>query len=384
MPRAASLCLILLSLLILCTSAETIPNPSKRKGAGPLFQVVRRGKWGYMDRNGRIAIAPQFEYERDFFHGLAGVSLNKKWGFINEKGTVVIRAQFDEVRDFLDDLAPVRMGRKWGYIDTAGRMVVEPRFQAAAEFHEGLARVHIWERVGCTSGRFTKEDAPEYSFRLREDDHSDMPGCFPEGGHFGFVDKTGAVVIPANFFVAQDFSEGMAAVRVEETADSKYGYIDRTGRFTITPRFNYGGPFSEGLAAVETSARIVGDQVVDIAWGYADKTGGLAIPARYEFAGTFSEGLARVAIRAGRSMGYIDSSGKLVILPRFSEAWDFSDGIAAACASGCSYVDHSGKSIITAFHAWWPFVDGLAVVQDSDRHQVYIDKKGRVIARYDE
>ncbi len=384
MSRAAKLCLILLSLLTLCASAETVRNPSKRKGAGPLFQIARDGKWGYMDRTGRIAIAPQFEYERDFFHGLAGVYLGKKWGFIDEKGTLVITAQFDEVRDFLADLAPVRIGRKWGYINTSGRMVIPPRFQAAAEFHEGLARVHVWERVVCTQGEFTKDNAPEYVFRLLEDDASDLPGCFPQGGHFGFIDQAGILVIPAQFFVAQDFAEGMAAVRVEESSESKFGYIDRSGRFVISPRFNQAGHFSEGLAAVETSARIVGDHVVDIAWGYVDKTGRLAIPARYEFAGTFSEGLARVAIRLGRSMGYIDSNGKMVVSPRFSQAWDFSDGIAAACANGCSYVDRSGKSIIAAFHAWWPFVDGLAVVQDSDRHAVYIDKKGRVVARYDE
>lgn len=384
MSRVAKLCLITSSLLTLCASAETVRNPSKRKGAGPLFQVVRDGKWGYMDRNGRITIAPRFAYERDFFHGLAGVYVNKKWGFIDEKGTVIISAQFDEVRDFLDDLAPVRVDRKWGYIDTAGRMVIEPRFQAAAEFHEGIARVQIWEKVVCTSGEFTKDNAPEYAFRLLEDDPSDLPGCFPQGGHFGFIDKTGALVIPARFFVAEDFAEGMAAVRVEESRDSKYGYIDRTGGFVITPRFNQAGPFSEGLAAVETSARLVGNQVVDIAWGYVDKTGRLAIPAKYGFAGQFSEGLARVAIQSGRSMGYIDPKGRMVISPRFSQAWDFSDGIAAACATGCSYINRSGNSIITTFHAWWPFVDGLAVVQDSDRHDVYIDKKGRVVARYDE
>lgn len=58
---------------------------------------------------------------------------------------------------------------------------------------------------------------------LLEDDKSDLPGCFPQGEKFGYVDKTGNVVITPQFFVAQDFPEGLAAVRVEETRDSKYG-----------------------------------------------------------------------------------------------------------------------------------------------------------------
>jgi WG repeat protein len=226
--------LTLAVLAIMCARAETVRNPTKRKGAGPLFQIFRNDKWGFMDRTGRVVIAPAFDDERDFFHGLAAVLLPEgKWGFIDEKGKLVIAARFDDVRDFLEELAPVRIGRKWGYIDTSGRMVVEPRFQSAGEFHEGLARIHIWSKVSCTSGAFTSDDAPLYAFHLLEDDKSDLPGCFPDGGKFGYIDKTGKVVITPQFFVAQDFAEGLAAIRIEEAVGSKFGYIDRTGQMVI-------------------------------------------------------------------------------------------------------------------------------------------------------
>jgi hypothetical protein len=375
--------LILAVLAIVCASAETVRNPAKRKGAGPLFQIVRNGKWGFMDRTGRVAIAPAFYDERDFFHGLAAVETPQgKWGFIDENGKLVIAARFDDVRDFIEELAPVRIDRKWGYIDTSGRMAVEPRFQSAGEFHEGLARIHVWSKVTCTSRAFTSDDAPSYAFHLLEDDKSDLPECFPQGGKFGYIDKTGKVVIAPQFFVAQDFADGLAAVRVEETAGSKFGYIDRTGHMAIAPSFHQAGPFSEGLAAVETSARVVGNQVVDIAWGFIDKTGVLKIPDKYNFAGNFSEGLARVAIKAGVSMGYIDRDGKMIIPPKFSGAWDFSEGLAAACSDGCVYIDRSGTAALTNCYAWWPFSDGLAVI-GIGAPQVYINKKGQVIAAFD-
>jgi hypothetical protein len=374
--------LILAILGVVCASAETIRNPTKRTGAGPFFQIVRNGKWGFMDRTGRIVVAPAFADERDFFHGLAAVALPEgKWGFIDESGKLSITARYDEVRDFIDDLAPVRIGRKWGYIDTSGQMVIEPHFQSAGEFHEGLARIHLWSKVACTSGTFTNDDAPLYAFHLLEDDKSDLPGCFPQGGKFGYIDKTGKVVIAPQFFVAQDFAEGLAAVRVEETSDSKYGYIDRTGQVVIPPRFHQAGSFAEGLAAVETSARVVGNQVVDIAWGFIDKAGVLKIPDRYNFAGNFSEGMARVAIKLGVSVGYIDRDGKMIIPARFTQAWDFSDGLAAVCSDECYYIDRSGSAVLKNFHAWWPFSDGLTVIGLQDP-QVYIDKKGRVIAPY--
>ena len=211
------------------------------------------------------------------------------------------------------------------------------------------------------SGKFTSDDAPIWAFHLREDYKSDLPDCFPQDGKFGYIDKAGKVVITPQFFVARDFAEGSTAVRVEQTADSKYGYIDRTGHMVIAPRFHQAGPFSEGLAAVETSARVVGNQVVDIAWGFIDKAG-MRFPTGTTSPATFRKGRARVAIKLGVSMGYINRDGKMIIPPKFTEAFDFSDGLAAACSDECVYIDRSGSAVLTDLDAYWPFCDGLAVV----------------------
>jgi hypothetical protein len=363
--------------------AERIPDPTRRAGADPLFQIRRGDKWGYIDRTGKVVIVPKFDSERDFFHGRAGVQVGKKWGFIDSGASVVIPLQFDEVRDFLDDLAPVRIGRKWGYVDAGGRMVIAPSFQAAAEFHEGLARVHLWDSVVCSGDQYTSENAPEWAFRLIEDNLFDMPECFPQDGHFGFIDKTGAFVIAARFFIADNFSEGLAAVRVEESPDSKYGYIDRTGTPVINPRFNQAGPFSEGRAAVETSARTVGNHVVDIAWGFIDKSGQPVIPAKYQFAGRFSEGLARIAVPApnGWAMGYINRDGRIVVSPQYDQALDFSEGLAAVFRDSWHYINQTGK-VVNGLSGMWPFSGGLSV-KGKYNHQNYIDQRGKVVAPYE-
>ena len=74
----------------------------------------------------------------------------------------------------------------------------------------------------------------------------------PEAGGFryGYVDRTGAVVIPPRFEAAFGFSEGLAVVAVKETGATKYGYIDKTGAWVIQPQFDSAVFFSEGLAAV--------------------------------------------------------------------------------------------------------------------------------------
>lgn len=85
--------------------------------------------------------------------------------------------------------------------------------------------------------------------------------------------------------------------------DGRYGYIDKTGNIVIEPQFNSPSIFSEGLAAVK----------IDGKYGYINKTGKIVIEARFERALQFSAGLASVYVDDKR--GYIDSTGEHVWKP---------------------------------------------------------------------
>ena len=63
---------------------------------------------------------------------------------------------------------------------------------------------------------------------------------------YGFIDKSGKVVIEPQFDDAEDFSEGLAQVG----KDGKWGFIDKSGKVVIEPQYDYVGDFSEGLAKV--------------------------------------------------------------------------------------------------------------------------------------
>lgn len=63
---------------------------------------------------------------------------------------------------------------------------------------------------------------------------------------YGYLNKTGEVVIKPGFQIATSFAEGLAAV----TIGDKWGYIDKTGKQVIKPQFSGADSFCEGLAAV--------------------------------------------------------------------------------------------------------------------------------------
>ncbi len=108
------------------------------------------------------------------------------------------QAVFAEVRGFSEEFAAARTGDLWGYIGPWDSYFEIPdQFLAARDFAEGLAPVQ------------------------------------DQGGKWGYIDRTGAWVIPAQFDQAYSFSDGLAGVVVGDLR----GFITADGRFAVEPQF---------------------------------------------------------------------------------------------------------------------------------------------------
>src|SRR5258708_5901695 len=98
---------------------------------------------------------------------------------------------------------------------------------------------------------------------------------------------------------------------------AKYGYMDRSGKMLIPPQFDAAGSFSNGLAPVRVGAK----------WGYIDTKGVLAINPQFDLADPFSQdGLAVVGI--GGKLGFIGKNGQFAVNPMYEGAGEFGDGLA--------------------------------------------------------
>ena len=67
---------------------------------------------------------------------------NGKWGYIDKTGKVIIEPKFDEAADFSEGLARVKVGIFYGFIDFSGDFVIKPQFTWVKSFSEGLAAEH--------------------------------------------------------------------------------------------------------------------------------------------------------------------------------------------------------------------------------------------------
>ena len=153
-------------------------------------------------------------------------------------------------------------------------------------------------------------------------------------GKCGFIDLTGAALIPFIFDECRGMKDGTGAVRL----DKKWGFINKTGDLFIEPRFEDAELFFDGLAAVAQKGT----------WGFIDRTGRFVIPPQFEYSRVeptiteFSEGLAG-AMKDGR-FGYIDRSGTFIIAPAYKKGLHFQNGVAEVCdASACGYVDKPAR-----------------------------------------
>lgn len=327
-----------------------------------LFPIVTPQGNGFIDRTGKIAIEPKFDWVGNFSEGLAAVMIGEQIGYINSAGKWVIepKFKFDEEIDgfeyFSEGLAVASFFDKEqnffqkGYIDKQGKIVIQPQFERAYPFSEGIARVKLLDNNSLRSGFITQTGEILFTHPFLSDSRDFCEGlaAVKIGNKWGYIDRQGKIKIPPQFMGAQDFSEELAAVI---DVRGKWGYISKTGYFVIPPKFNpvleFTTPpskFSEGLAAV-------GADDGTKRWGYINKKGELAIEPRFDSGyagcGSFSEGLAWVTVGCELEQrdittgkyGYIDKEGKFVLEPYFDFASDFSHGLAKVQIDDSSFVE---------------------------------------------
>ena len=82
--RAYSVTVLLCALAVFFISAAGYSQLDiEDKDKAGLFPVSREGKWGFMDRTGRMVIEPQFEAAFPFTEGFSRIQLKGKWGYMN-------------------------------------------------------------------------------------------------------------------------------------------------------------------------------------------------------------------------------------------------------------------------------------------------------------
>jgi len=252
-------------------------------------QTIEFDKYSYIDTEGnRVkddnSVEPQFDFADNFLHGLARIGKKEagnstiKYGYIDTKGNIVVEPQFDFADDFsASGLARINIGGvqqrvygtvkggRYGYINKEGKIVINPQFILAKDFSEELAYVMMVGtplKRGYISADYSGEFAIELELSLVYEFSTENPSStgdlalieLNQNGKkkYGYIDRSGKIIISPTFDFADDFSYGLARIGNGDKGNRKYGYIDKTGNSVIEPQFNNAGDFFQLLQGINT------------------------------------------------------------------------------------------------------------------------------------
>jgi hypothetical protein len=206
--------------------------------------------------------------------------------------------------------------------------------------------------------------------------------------YWGFIDTGGNLVIPLQYYdvhrfafdILSTFSEGLAAVRLNERTPHRWAYIDTGGNIAVPGEYDMARPFNEGFAAVRQNHR----------WGFIDTAGNLVVPYEYQDVAFFNEGLAAVHIDSfqdrRREWGFVDTSGNVVVPIEYSQVMNFSEGLAAVRKvwnGEWGFINKNGDVVIPfEYDDVQSFSEGLAAVS-KDGKWGYIDTSGNVVLPFE-
>jgi len=296
-------------------------------------------KWGYADKKGNIVIPCQYHNAAVFSDGLAGVSLEKDVSFYINEQTEEVVPPFTAYKMgvFHNGIAPIEFDKKeTSFINKKGEVVIPPIKGRCRYFTEGLFYID-GNDGGWLMNSQGKMITPKQGWVLR--------GIFSEGlmGYgtitekkYGFINTNGEVAIPAQFDEVRNFSEGLAAVKL----NNKWGFIDKEGNIIIPCQFDgvdSNRNFSEGLAAVCLNKK----------WGFINKLGKIVIPCIYDSAKEFCSGYT-VVRNNNNQPALIDKQGNICLgFGRITAISGFSDGLCHVSTSDrTGYADIHGNSIM--------------------------------------
>jgi hypothetical protein len=292
---------------------------------------------------------------------------------------------------------------KCGAIDKTGAWKIPPQHRDVliAQDFIVVPESDEWNRFGFLEKDGARLGGGDYAINIEEE----IPvaeGLMPviAGGKQGYVDRTGALVIPAKFDEAYAFQGGLAAVAegekrffidktgtvvftAEEAGDVQgfvgdiavagkegtYGLIGRDGKFVMSPRFSSLYIDNGILIALD------GEKL-----GIVDRAGSWISPTDFDSIGQFSNGVAP-AEKAGK-WGFIDTCGKWKIEPKYDMAVGFEGGPARVKLGGkWGLIDASGVEVRApdlAYIGDGVWTDGLISFSPDEVKYGLLDATGKI------
>lgn len=349
------------------------------------------GRWGYIDKNGKMAINVQFDQVGDFYHDFAPVKLGNKWGLIDKSGKFVVQPKYNGLNrmknEYIASESTQNNGLLMGYLNDAGKEIVKVKYAGIKNIGSELYAYkenNLWGLLNSKGEVMTLPLFNSINFQENNDLITISVNNFGIA-KWGAINKTGKIIIEPQYDQLIANQNGVLLSRVEK----KWGLVTNKGETIIPPTYEIARPFSKGFSAI----------LLDGKWGFMDTFGHLFVKPQYDMVGDYHEKRAVYGNKIGfinkiMNYGYLDQQGKEIVEPIYISALNFSENLASVCKDSfgppsCGYIDENGTFVInSAYSTAEEFKNGYARVSTYTKFPIqyfpkYIDKAGKVVLEMD-
>lgn len=225
-----------------------------------LLPSSRDGRWGYVDRDGKWMIEPQFDLAFPFQHGVAMVwrfarpdltaleDDDFEMGLVDTRGRRV--AEFSHQPDVLlgDGRFAATVNSRVGLRDADGRWILPPRLHAVADeagplqgpgtfadtglYLAAVLAPHQWSVLDAR-GRVTASGEFEWVETLRAGAGGPDRLLVRQEGLYGIADAGLKLRVEPQYAEIEEGEDGLLKVKL----DDRFGCIDDAGKMIVNPEF---------------------------------------------------------------------------------------------------------------------------------------------------
>lgn len=295
--------------IIVYEKMETLKN-------GVSSVTFSKKHYNVIDMDGTQLYDTDFDTLGEFNSNLILVSKGQRWNVLNANGDLVSNVWFDGIRKADNGLSLVYKSSKrtdmplFNFINEDGELVSEIWFDSIYSFdhygseYVGLYRVAKKERkMQCN---VLRNDGMLLSEAWYDDILPEKDGLFTVqmNNQYNFMNMYGNLICEDWFQRVYPFSEGFAKVTVD---GRRYLYINKNGEYLSENTFWVAHNFSHGVALV---SRINDWQSTSLKYNYINTNGDFISDIDFDWADDFDDnGLGRVTKHIDRRK--IDENGNL-------------------------------------------------------------------------
>ena len=202
------------------------------KIASGLIPVQRNNRVGYINMQGREVIPIMYDalkesggWARAASEGRIIVKKDGNYGVINTSGKIIVpfSSAFSDIDNYRNSIAQVRKNKATSWLDKNGNAASDPNSATIDNATKVTNKTDLDKQVSTV-----QSVAKSASFTTLQPAQQD--------GKWGFVDERNTIMITYSFDEVRPFSEGLAAVRIEDN----WGFVNLGGELVIP--FNFENP----------------------------------------------------------------------------------------------------------------------------------------------